>query len=147
MPTSSILASLFLLIVAISHCLCISFYPLDTNNFYPKALTTKEYTKFMTDFILEYYNPERAEKKWKPVDFNPHLMDIAKMEAERLASVGILTLPSFRFVQSYQAFSYQYYRKRKNIGYRKYLFSKSKKHFKPLKRVNFYRNGVQPHML
>jgi hypothetical protein len=96
----------------------------------------------MTDFILEYYNPERAEKEWKPVDFNPHLMEIAKMEAERLASLNMLTAPGFRFVQSYQAFSYRYFKKRKSVGYRKinYLckFDRIKFRFLKKKFVIFY---------
>jgi hypothetical protein len=95
---------------------------LATISLHPKALATKEYNKFMIDFILEYYNPERAEKHWKPVDFNPQLMDAAKKEAERLASLNTLTAPAFKFVQSYQAYSYRYFKKRKSVGYRKISF-------------------------
>ena len=48
----SILGTFFVIFLAFSQTSSVSFYPLATESFYPKALTVKEYSAFMTDYLV-----------------------------------------------------------------------------------------------
>ena len=85
------------------------------HDFSPKTLTLNEFNNFMIDYIDEHFNKQREENDLRPIQRNPFLMDIAKEEAGRLALLNSLELPKLNITESYQGYSYRYYRK-KNLN-------------------------------